>query len=131
MILFMASGDLERIRDECQKLRYISAKLATLDRPSDHCREIERLGRLGFEAKDVSISAHVAGHGTREMRAYNEDGSVGAVCQHLPAGLAGHRAVRISDLREVRHRHLTRMMDEIASDDPCPILGAYLNAGVA
>jgi phosphate transport system protein len=39
------SGDLERIGDECQKLGYISAKLATLDRPSDHYREIARLGQ--------------------------------------------------------------------------------------
>ena len=41
-----ASSDLERIGDECQKLGYISAKLATLERPSDHYGEIERLGEL-------------------------------------------------------------------------------------
>jgi phosphate transport system protein len=40
-----AGADLERIGDECQKLGYISAKLATLDRPTDHYGEIERLGQ--------------------------------------------------------------------------------------
>jgi phosphate transport system protein len=39
------SADLERIGDECQKLGYISAKLATLERPSDQYCEIEHLGQ--------------------------------------------------------------------------------------
>jgi phosphate transport system protein len=40
-----AGADLERIGDECQKLGYIGAKLAALERPSNHYAEIDRLGQ--------------------------------------------------------------------------------------
>jgi phosphate transport system protein len=40
-----ATADLERIGDECQKLGHISAKLATLERPTDRYGEVEQLGR--------------------------------------------------------------------------------------
>jgi phosphate transport system protein len=52
-----AGADLERIGDECQKLGYISAKLATLERPSDRYGEIERLGQQVLAAVHGSLDA--------------------------------------------------------------------------
>ncbi len=40
-----AITDLERIGDECEKVGLIAAKLATLERPADHYREVKHLGR--------------------------------------------------------------------------------------
>ena len=38
--------DLERIGDEVEKVGYIAARLATMEKPSDNYREIRHLGRL-------------------------------------------------------------------------------------
>ena len=38
--------DLERIGDECEKIAYIAARLATVERPADHYREVKHLGRF-------------------------------------------------------------------------------------
>jgi len=37
--------DLERIGDECEKIGSIAARLATVERPADHYREVKHLGR--------------------------------------------------------------------------------------
>src|SRR6202051_3321321 len=37
--------DLERIGDECEKIGLIAARLATIERPEDHYREVKHLGR--------------------------------------------------------------------------------------
>ncbi|MFO1399991.1 MAG: phosphate signaling complex protein PhoU [Steroidobacteraceae bacterium] len=37
--------DLERIGDECEKIGHIASRLATLERPADHYREVKHLGR--------------------------------------------------------------------------------------
>ncbi len=49
--------DLERIGDEVEKIGYIAAKLATMDRPSDHYREIRHLARLVTEMVHGSLHA--------------------------------------------------------------------------
>ena len=38
--------DLERIGDEVEKVGFIAAKLASMEKPSDHYREIRHLGKL-------------------------------------------------------------------------------------
>jgi phosphate transport system protein len=38
--------DLERIGDEAQKIGYIASRLASMERPPDHYREVKHLGRL-------------------------------------------------------------------------------------
>jgi phosphate transport system protein len=37
--------DLERIGDECEKIGYIAARLATVERPADRYRSVKHLGR--------------------------------------------------------------------------------------
>ena len=41
-----AITDLERMGDECEKIGYIAARLATQERPADKYREIKHLGRI-------------------------------------------------------------------------------------
>jgi phosphate transport system protein len=55
--IIKASADLERIGDECQKLGYISAKLATLDRPSDRYGDIEYLGQQVLGGVHAALDA--------------------------------------------------------------------------
>ena len=38
--------DLERIGDEAEKIGYIASRLAGMERPADHYREVKKLGRL-------------------------------------------------------------------------------------
>jgi len=40
-----AISDLERIGDECEKIGLIAARLATVERPADHYRDVKHLGR--------------------------------------------------------------------------------------
>ena len=49
--------DLERIGDEGEKVGYIAARLATLERPADKYREIKHLGRLVAEMVHDTLDA--------------------------------------------------------------------------
>jgi phosphate transport system protein len=44
--IIKAITDLERIGDESEKVGYIAARLATMERPADRYREIKHLGKL-------------------------------------------------------------------------------------
>ena len=49
--------DLERIGDEIEKVGFIAAKLATMEKPADHYREIRHLGRLVTEMVHDALHA--------------------------------------------------------------------------
>src|SRR6201991_1717175 len=49
--------DLERIGDEVEKIGYIAARLATMEKPSDNYREIRHLGRLVTEMVHDALHA--------------------------------------------------------------------------
>jgi phosphate transport system protein len=47
--------DLERIGDEVEKVGFIAAKLASMEKPADHYREVRHLGRLVTEMVHDSL----------------------------------------------------------------------------
>lgn len=49
--------DLERIGDEVEKIGYIAARLATMEKPADNYREIRHLGRLVTEMVHDALHA--------------------------------------------------------------------------
>jgi phosphate transport system protein len=49
--------DLERIGDEAEKVGYIAARLAVMERPTDRYREIKNLGRLVHQMLHSSLDA--------------------------------------------------------------------------
>ena len=49
--------DLERIGDEAEKVGYIAARLAVMERPSDRYREIKNLGRLVHQMLHSALDA--------------------------------------------------------------------------
>ncbi|MEJ1963079.1 MAG: phosphate signaling complex protein PhoU [Gammaproteobacteria bacterium] len=49
--------DLERIGDEGEKVGFIAARLATLERPADNYREVKHLGRLASEMLHDALDA--------------------------------------------------------------------------
>jgi phosphate transport system protein len=71
-----ASADLERIGDECQKLGYISAKLATLDRPSDHYGQIERLGQLVLAGVHATLDSFARMDATLALDTVRKDRAI-------------------------------------------------------
>jgi phosphate transport system protein len=50
--------DLERIGDEAEKVGYIAARLATIERPAESFREIKHLGRLASEMVRDALDAY-------------------------------------------------------------------------
>jgi phosphate transport system protein len=49
--------DLERIGDEAEKVGYIAARLAVMERPTDRYREIKNLGRLVHQMLHAALDA--------------------------------------------------------------------------
>ena len=49
--------DLERMGDECEKIGYLAARLATQERPADKYREVKHLGRIVQEMVRDSLDA--------------------------------------------------------------------------
>jgi len=49
--------DLERIGDEAEKVGYIAARLAVMERPTDRYREIKNLGRLVHQMLHSALDA--------------------------------------------------------------------------
>jgi len=49
--------DLERMGDECEKIGYLAARLATQERPADKYREVKHLGRVVQEMVRDSLDA--------------------------------------------------------------------------
>ena len=49
--------DLERIGDEAEKVGYIAARLAVMERPTDRYREIKKLGRLVHQMLHAALDS--------------------------------------------------------------------------
>src|SRR5687767_6467513 len=67
--------DLERIGDEVEKVGYIAARLATMEKPADNYREIRHLGKL------VTEMVHDALHSLRRRMPTRPSKSRGATAR--------------------------------------------------
>jgi phosphate transport system protein len=65
--------DLERIGDEAEKIGYIAARLATMERPADRYREIKHLGTMAQHMVHQALDAFARLDADAALRICRED----------------------------------------------------------
>lgn len=71
--IIKAITDLERMGDECEKIGYIAARLATQERPTDKYREIKHLGRVVQTMVHDSLDAFARMDAEAALRVARQD----------------------------------------------------------
>jgi phosphate transport system protein len=68
--------DLERIGDECEKVGQIAARLASIERPEDHYREVKHLGRAAQSMVHATLDAFARLDADAALRTCRQDRAI-------------------------------------------------------